>query len=638
MSQPAGRALRRTLRRAAILIVLLGLALAAVLGLAVRSALGARADLQSARETLASVQAGTDADTDLDTVRSRTSAAHAHIADAQRQLSSPAVAIAARLPVLGRSWRVSRLVADTSDAVLDGVEQGLEATAATAATDDGSTGDLALGRLSSLAEPVGRSAVRARELYTELASSSTAWTPTSVVEGVAQARAGLAPTVRALERAAAGARVGQLLLAQGSTRSVFVALENNAELRGTGGYVSTYAAGTLASGSLSLRPPADIIAVGEPPSQARRVPAPAAYRRAYGPFLADTTLLRNWTLSPDIPTSASVAAAALGLVTGSAPDLVLLLDVPALQALAELSGQPIELADGTVVSPEELGQQLLVESYAGGLTEQAQTRRRDELRQAAGETVPRLLEGNVAPLDLLRTLSGLASGRHLALWSADPGLQGELVEVGVAGEIAPGEDDLALVTVNNFGENKLDVYVDREVEIDAVVGARTTRVVQRLRLTNRAPADLVPYVAGRTTPGVLSERIEFGIGRRASVESFRQDGEPSEVVVDDEGAWTRLTTNLTLAREASTTFELRYTVPSQDGYRLDLIPQPLAEDATLTVRLRAADGRRLRDEFGAQLTGDAVSTGPWETQSQVTVHAVGADGLGRRLLGLLPGF
>lgn len=610
------------------LVLLLGLTI--VLALATRAALAAREDLEVARGALESVRTGADPKVLMDRVQM----AQARVARAQYRLDSPSVAMAARLPVLGRTWRVARLVAATSDAVLEGVQQGLLATSSAQYVD---SDDPALQRLASLAEPVRMSAARARDLLAQLESASTALTPSSVAEGTAQARAGLAPAVRTLERAAAGARVGQVLLQRGPTRSVFVAIENNAELRGTGGYVSTYARGTLTNGRLDLQPPQDIIEIGETPASARRVRAPADYRRAYGPFLADTTLLRNWTLSPDIPSSASVAAAALGVVTDSEPDLVLLLDVPALQAFADLSGESIELADGTVVPPEELSGQLLIESYADGLTEQAQTRRRDELRRAAGETVTRLLSQDVDPLALLRTLSDLASGRHLALWSADPSLQSQLVTVGVAGEVAPGEGDLSLVTVNNFGANKLDVYVEREVEVDAVVGRRTTEVVQRVRLTNRAPAGLVPYVAGRMTPGVLSERLEFGISRRATLESFSSNGRPARATVDDKGEWLRIVVNLTLPRGGSTTFEVRYTVPTANGYRVDLIPQPLAVDATLTLRLTAADGARLVDEYGRRLPKGARSQGPWTKQSQVTVRAVDARSHGRRLLARLPG-
>jgi hypothetical protein len=112
-------------------------------------------------------------------------------------------------------------------------------------------------------------------------------------------------------------------------------------------------------------------------------------------------------MSPDVPDAASVAAATAGVLLGQAPDLVLLLDVPALTGIVRLGGQDVQLADGSTVPTDRLTEALLVDTYAAaGTRTVAQNQRRAALRAAAGRTAAALLTGSASPDAVLREWPG----------------------------------------------------------------------------------------------------------------------------------------------------------------------------------------------------------------------------------------
>jgi hypothetical protein len=191
--------------------------------------------------------------------------------------------------------------------------------------------------------------VQARQDLDELRGVRTEWTPRQVRTAVREADRELTQVVDLLDAGASGRTLRPGLLGESGPRSLLVALGNNAELRGTGGYVSTFATGRVEAGRLDLRPFQDVDSVRDEPASARVVPAPPEYVEDYGPFRADTTLFREWTMSPDVPDAASVGAAAAGALLGQAPDIVLLLDVPRLTGIVGWLAPDVTLPDGSTV-------------------------------------------------------------------------------------------------------------------------------------------------------------------------------------------------------------------------------------------------------------------------------------------------
>lgn len=589
-----------------------------VVGTAGASAWSAKASLGQARQGLQSVRSDPDPVGALPALEQ----ARRHVADAERALDRLPVRVVAALPLVGRSFAAERAVAEVSREVLSAAAVAA-ARAPSLGTGDGG---LDLGALAGLERDLTVPVQRARRALTALESTPTGLTPRPVRDAVRQAVAALSPAVAGLEDAQAGAQVARGLLGGQGPRRLLVALGNNAELRGSGGYVASFATGRAAGGRLSLEPLQDVVAVADPPQGAQRVPAPDDYVQDYGPLSGDTTQFRSWNMSPDFPASAVVGSRVAGALLGTAPDVVISLDVPAMTALARLGGGDLEVGNGRTVSPDELQQALLVDAYAqAGRESAAQEARRRELQTAATVAVTRLLGSDVAPADAVRTLAELARGRHLMVWSARPPEQVSLEQLGFAGAVrAPAGQDLLHVAVNNIGANKLDLYVDRAVELDAVVGEDSAQVVQRVRFTNRAPGGLVPYVAGYDRPGTVISRVELSLPADAVVESVRQDGGTAQGSIRRGTDRLRVATRVALSRGRSTALEVRYRVPLLAGtYRLSALAQPLASDATLALTVRPAPGLRLRDETGTVLTEQGLRrAGPFSAGQTLTISPV----------------
>lgn len=599
---------------------LLGLGLLTAGGvtlLAGQAALRAADDLERARGTLRSVTQG---DADSATAVAALDGAQADVRLAADELERWPVDVLAAVPVLGRSWDAERAVARTAGASLAAAQvlaDGLDDLRSAGSRID-------VAALARTADALAKPVAAAERALDDLSEVSTSLTPPQVSDGVAQARAAFVPAVAGLERARAGMSVAPGLLGGARPRSVLVMLQNNAELRGAGGYSASFATGRLEDGALTLGPLQDTVAEADPPSRAREVPAPPEYLEDYGPLAANTTGWRSWNMSPHVPDSALVGARIAGQLLPQQPDLVVLLDVPAMGALASLGGGDIVLPGGRRVTPAQLTDALLVDAYAlAGEEVEEQLQRRADLQLAASAAVGRLLASPVPATELARALGRLTAGRHLTMWSADPAEQQALVELDVAGSVpAPsGRGDLSHVSVNNVGANKLDIYVDREIAVEAVVDHDVALVVQRVRLTNRAPEDLVPYVAGFDRPGVVVSRVELSVPAGATGVVAEVDDRPWTGTVRPGAERQRLATRVELARGASTLLEVRYSVPVEDGeYALRLVPQPLVEDATLSVVVRAAGDRRLVDPLGG-VGGDGAlrQDGPLATTREVRV-------------------
>ena len=596
-------------------LLLMVLAILVVLALAAASAVSAKRSLERARTGLTDLQG--QGDPDPGRALPALTRARAHAVDADDQLDRQAVRLVAAVPVIGRSLDAERAVATVSREVLDAA-----VIAATRAPELGGGGGVDLTALASLQKELAGPVRRARSALDVLQGTPTALTPPQVGAAVDDAVAVLTPAVEGLENAALGAQVAHGLLGGDGPRRLLVALGNNAELRGSGGYVASVATGRTGGGRLSLGPLQDVAAKADPPATATRVPAPREYVEDYGPLSGNTTQFRSWNMSPDFPASAEVGARVAGAVLGQRPDVVVLLDVPAMTALAQLGPGDLDVGGGRTVSADELQQALLVEAYAeAGVDDAAQRARRADLQTAASQAVSRLLNSDVPVLDALRTLAQLARGRHLMLWSAREQEQATLDRLDLAGavKVVSGED-LLHVAINNTGENKLDVYVERTLELEAVVDAQSAEVVQRVRLTNQAPQGLVPYVEGARKPGTVVSRVEVNLPPDAIVQSMTQDGSNLEPLAGRGTGRLRLATRVELPRGVGTVLEVRYRIGLRDGvYRLHALPQALAQDAALRLTVRPAPGVRLETEGQVAVQDAGLREDAPFSRSQVVV-------------------
>jgi hypothetical protein len=417
-----------------------------------------------------------------------------------------------------------------------------------------------------------------------------------------------------MEDAGGATRALAGLLGSDGPRNLVLAVMNNAELRGAGGYASSFTRITTDDGRLTVEAFQDVNDVFDPPGSTVQVPAPPEFRERYGRYLADTTLWKNSLMSAHVPYSAAVVCQVARVNPGLPCDGVVLIDVPTLAALTTVQG-PVQLADGEEVAGEALVDALLVVAYAEvDQTPGGDPGRRAALRAAADRGLVQLLGSEVGGPEVVQVLLAAVRGRHMALWSDDVQEQAALEAAGLAGSADPEGGDVNLVAMNQFSISKLDHYVDRRIEVDVVVGLQTALVTQRVTLALDAPEDLPQVVRGK---GRLTGDLDIATALDAELLSVELDGAPTRFRRAVEAGSTRVSVAPDVPDGGSSTWTVQYTVPLTDGrYRLELLPQPLSRDADLRLSVAPAEGLVLTG-----VRGDLEVAGPFDVARTVEVQA-----------------
>ncbi|MCW2605839.1 MAG: hypothetical protein JWO60_532, partial [Frankiales bacterium] len=475
------------------------------------------------------------------------------------------------------------------------------------------------GRLDAVALARVEAALRAAARSTAgpvaaLRRAPTTLVPQVLADGVGEARARVDTVPDDLASGADALDALAGLTGSSGQRRLVVVLQNNAELRGTGGLPSVFAEATARDGRLRLEAFRDVDEVSEGPATARRVPAPEDYRRLWGTYKADTTLWKNLGMTADVPTASGVLSGLSRLSLAAPADGVVWLDVRAVAAVLGATS-PARLPDGTVLDGDNAVKALLSDAYAAvGDDERSQGLRSLRLQAAADAVVTRLLEGSPDLARLAPALSRAARGRHLALWSARPAEQASLERAGLAGALGPAPGDISSFTLNNLGGgggegNKLDYYGRRLVEVRTVLHDGVADVTQRVTVRNTAPASGLPvYVAGKDQPGTFRALVTLALPRAAARTTFERGAQSLAVQPLPEQDHAVLTDVLVLRPGESVTWTLRYRLPLQgERYRLRVVPQPLAVDAGLDLQVVRPDGTALRAAPGST---PLVLTGP----------------------------
>ncbi|MDX6199800.1 MAG: hypothetical protein QOJ79_2951 [Actinomycetota bacterium] len=594
--------------------------------------LRSRSDLHAARDTVDGMRSS---DATVAQARTALSTARDRLQRAEGRLSQPGPALFARLPLAGRTPRAALL----------GTRAGLAAVVAgqhiLSATADGpplvDAGRIDQVRLAAVARTLRQSAADLAGPVGRLRTVRTGWTPGEISRGVQDSRSQLDGLPATLTHAADVLDALAAVTGGGGPRRLLVVLENNAELRGTGGIVTVFAEATARDGRVRFGSFRDVDDVADPVGQVKRVPSPGDYHRLWGQFLADTTLWKNANMSPDVATSSAVLARIAATSLGRPPDSVLWLDV---RTLADIIGatSSARLPDGTVLTKDSTVPALLSGAYKAAVdTTAGQAARRARLRGAADAVAARLFHGRPDASRLALALAGAARGRHLALWSAHPQEQRAFSAAGLAGEVrADGAGDIVSAVVQNFGGgdrngNKLDYYARRLVTVHVRLTKHTAEVEQEFSLRNTAPPRGLPvYVSGAVSPGTSNNFVTLAVPAGAELQSFTRGGTAVHTDVLAEGDHRVVTDAVSLPAGTTATWRLRYRLrlPADGSYTLHAFPQPLAVDGGLNVEI-TGDGVHLATPAGRR--GGVGVSEPFQEQRTLRVVQV-RDGVLRRTL------
>lgn len=258
------------------------------------------------------------------------------------------------------------------------------------------------------------------------------------------------------------------LMGMDAPRHYLLLVQNNHELRATGGFISAFGSVVIDQGevvSLDFMDSYELFSM-----QSEYPPAPAPMQQYMGIQLL---VARDANWSPDLPTAAEEISRLYTQDTGQEVDGIITLDLRAVRHLVGALGNlSVEGVRGAVT--EANVESVLVrlwESPPGG-SETAATsgldwwlQRKDFISLIAGAAIARIEEGEFDPTALLTAITVALDDRSIQVWVNHPQLQALFAKQGWDGGLHPEEDaDFLAVVDSNVGYNKVNAVIERGLD------------------------------------------------------------------------------------------------------------------------------------------------------------------------------
>ncbi|WP_223281398.1 DUF4012 domain-containing protein [Streptomyces antnestii] len=511
-----------------------------------------------------------------------------HAARAHDLTTGPAWYTAAQLPFLGGPLETVRGIAQASDRLagavlspLAGAVPRLEAGARTGGIPR------VLTRLESEAPAFARAARVAAEVRDDAHGlPGSTWLP-AVDRARTQLSDQLDRLVPQTRDAAVAARVMPSMLGSHGQRRYFLAFQNTAEARGTGGLPGAFAVLRADRGHLSFEHFGNNT---ELDSTTTHVNLGAEFTAQYGNNQPESAWA-NSNLSPHFPNAARIWTAAWRNHTGGRLDGAFAIDPGALGLLLRATG-PARMPDGTALTADNVVDITQRDAYAKfDNIAQRKAYFVDTARAAAGRLMTAADDPRMIPA-LLSAVRDVQREGRLQVWSAHADEQRQLASRPFSGVLPDGPGPFAGLVVNNAAGTKLDYYLDRSLVW--APGACTDRgrsVTTTMTLTNRAPVSGLPeyvtqrvdYPSYRTHPGDNRLLLSYYAGKGARLTGATLDGRRVAMIPGVERGHPVYTLDLELPRQSSRTLVLRLNEPEAD-HAPTILRQALVTPLRVTVK------------------------------------------------------
>jgi hypothetical protein len=342
----------------------------------------------------------------------------------------------------------------------------------------------------------------------------------------------------AVQMFAAGVQMAPLLpdlLGFTEPKSYLLLLQNNHELRATGGFITAVGRITLENGRVSELVLQDSYDIARHDVDHPLAPEPVKrFMDIKILFLRDA----NW--SPDFPTTARFARSLYMQDAGVQVDGVVTLDLHAVEllvsALAPLNVPGGEVAltgdnvmqqimnfwDQPLSEATEASQEADAQSDALMTNEAWVLQRKDFIPLIAEAAITRIQSGNFNPLGLIDAVTNALNQRAIQVWMADPNAAAAMAQQGWDGGLRPEADaDYVAVVDSNMGYNKVDAVLERQLSHTVTWPNGPTAPAQStVAVTYRHPLNVVdescsPWTDYQTLSSYsgMIERCYFGYVR-----------------------------------------------------------------------------------------------------------------------------
>jgi hypothetical protein len=445
-------------------------------------------------------------------------------------------------------------------------------------------GSVNLAVLGSQAGPLHAADVDVARQFERAQALSPSW-----LGAVASARTRLvtelAPLAGEVHSASVTASVGPSMLGADGPRNYFVAFQNDAEARGTGGIAGAFVILHAQAGRLT------VTARGSDADLRSDLPAVHLDQQlsANLAILGGTSDWREANVGADFPAAAQVWVQLWQEQTGQRLDGAFAVDPAVLSYLLSVTGPATLLTGQTVTSSNAVA--LTEQSVYANYSSSDLGDRKSFLQLVSSATISKVLS---APSSdgpgILEALRLAAGQRRLLLYSTTPSDQAELQTTAAGGALPGASQPTAVATLVNASANKIDFYVSSHLTYKASSCAAGFRdVTVTLTITNDAPTSGLPsYVTARldggTGPlGSEESLVSYYATTGAQVSSATLDGTASAVAVSSLGGHPVFSLPMTLLPGGATrTLVLHLTEPVLAG-PVQTRPQPLVQPQLVTV-------------------------------------------------------
>jgi len=476
-------------------------------------------------------------------------------------------------------------------------------------------GRIPLERLEEAQPKAARAAAVIASTRGTLGNQRSPWLLPQLARRLDRARAQLVTADRQTEQAATLLRDIPPLLGANGPRRYFIAVQTPSELRGSGGFMGSFAEINAENGRLTLARtgrPADLNADRSAPY--RVLDAPADFLRHYARFEVANTW-ESVTISPNFPSNAQVIRSLYPQSGGKPVDAVVAIDPFAIQALLKAIG-PIQSAGAPApLTGDNAARVLLFDQYRN-YGDGDQSTRHDFLDGVLRLVTERLLAGAVPIGPLAKGLQPMVDQKHLMISAGAAAEEPVFARLGLTGAMVPVRGDSLAVVVQNAGANKIDWFLRRKVDYQAMVDPASGHLTAKatIQLTNQAPASGLPlYIIGNALGlPAGTNRMYVSVYSPLLLQTATIDGRPLLLETDSEQGRRVYSAFVDVPSGATRTLkiDLSGAVLTDRPYRLDLHRQPSAAPDEVTVSLtRAHDsGPPVRREI--VLTRDTVFDAP----------------------------
>lgn len=527
------------------------------------------------------------------------------------------------VPLLGQHLRAISTVTDAGADLAD--------TAATASTRadvrtlDFTAGAIDLELVSSFRDPLQQVVTALTEADDRIGDVRSPWLVAPLQDRINGLADDIDSALPQAETALQAVTVAPDLLGGTQTRRYFVAFITPSELRGLGGFMGNYGELTAEDGKISLiqsgrtgdlRPK-----LGEP---LPTLVAPDDYVARYGPLLPNL-YLQDIPLSPDFPTVASVFEGIYPQVGGQPVDGVIALDPYALAALLKYTG-PISIAGLDEPLTSRNAADLLLRRQYTEFPNRSE--RVDFLDEATRVTFERLTNSDLPdPRQIANDLGPLVAQGRLMAQSIHPAEQELFERVGLANAYPPvGSGDFFGITTQNSGNNKIDIFLSRDVKYEATYDPSTGGVdaVATIALRNSAPAAGLPAnVIGNTANLPLgTNQLFLTVYSPLVARTWAIDGDEIPFNAQTElgrNAYATLV-DIPPGKTVTVTVHLTGGIGPSTTYRLVVAHQPMITPDRVQVAITPAGGARFSDGDGFKVDGSLAET-TFEQQTDVVLTA-----------------